>query len=738
MKKSRLRMISAALAVCMMTSVLPMGAMAQGGGMKAENSVGVQEQTAVQLKGGEKITDDNNAGRYTMSGPYNRSIIIDVTGDVIIDITGPVEYGSNRGESLGILYVKNAKSLTINNENNYEVKAVIKDNISPVSFLQWGKNANKSMPSGELTVNGGIYRQCGYGAESFLLQDGIVELNHVTAIATDNENLGGTKCITNSGATVTINGGEFVGENCTAIQNELGTITLNDVKVRSNEYPIDNDVINYLKKGAKVITINGGTYQSTGQLPVLSNPSETSKAVINGGTFLSKNGNGKVGSPTSDSTIYNGGELEIHGGYFENSGDGFTLYSDGDLVVIDEKTDSTTIKNNSASQFAQYFPYVPAVKISSGTFQMDGGTIESPNDAAIYLQTEGIQRTEGNIAGGCIQNSRYGIAVYPAKVTLGNVEFSNNQNDIYLSRAVIGIQNTFTGRATVLCDSPAEGKMITQFTDGNLGYQKKLDLISNNPEYIVGYVQTSSGVEYRNLQKRTGYTVEPENATATTGEGDSTTSLDKFTQVESGTLVSLTAQIPEGKKFTGWKVEKADGTPVTGLLDAETENTENTSFSMPKYDVIITAEYGEATVAPDIPADGGAAGGPTDNIGGAISAVVVGAAAGAIIYEAGTGIYRAINMPGIAMPSDRIELAELLWERADKPEPVSTALYSDIDENDTDAQKAARWAVEQELMKDNGEKNTFNPHFPVSKLRICLTWNAAKEKGLFDTDKTAE
>ena len=137
------------------------------------------------------------------------------------------------------------------------------------------------------------------------------------------------------------------------------------------------------------------------------------------------------------------------------------------------------------------------------------------------------------------------------------------------------------------------------------------------------------------------------------------------------------------------------------------------------------------TPVPDAPADGGDTDDTADNIKGALSAVVVGAVAGAIIYETGTGIYRVINMPGIPMPSNRIELAELLWEHAGKPEPVSTALYSDIDEGDTDAQKAARWAVEQDLMQDNSEKNTFNPHFPVSKLRTCLTWNAAKEKGLF-------
>ena len=198
------------------------------------------------------------------------------------------------------------------------------------------------------------------------------------------------------------------------------------------------------------------------------------------------------------------------------------------------------------------------------------------------------------------------------------------------------------------------------------------------------------------------------------------------------------------KKVTAW-----DGGSVDGRILTVNEGVEKVTYTYDcgtsqagdhfsaEFTLNVTG-HDASPVEPDIPADGGAAGGPADNIGGALSAVVVGAAAGAIIYEAGTGIYRVINMPGIAMPSDRIELAELLWEHAGKPEPVSTALYSDIDESDTDAQKAARWAVEQELMKDNGEKNTFNPHFPVSKLRTCLTWNAAKEKGLFDTDKTAE
>lgn len=201
-----------------------------------------------------------------------------------------------------------------------------------------------------------------------------------------------------------------------------------------------------------------------------------------------------------------------------------------------------------------------------------------------------------------------------------------------------------------------------------------------------------------------------------------------------GETVHLTAIAPEGQHFTGWTVkvggeeQKAD----TFLTTPDENDPTKVTFTMPDANVEVAATFADDPIPEPDPV------GPSDtgNIQGAISAVVIGAAAGAIIYEAGTGIYRVINMPGIPMPSNRIELAELLWEHAGKPEPVSTALYSDIDEGDTDAQKAARWAVEQDLMKDDADNNKFHPAFPVSKLRTCLTWNAAKEKGLFD--KTEE
>lgn len=225
-----------------------------------------------------------------------------------------------------------------------------------------------------------------------------------------------------------------------------------------------------------------------------------------------------------------------------------------------------------------------------------------------------------------------------------------------------------------------------------------------------------------------------DHVTATIEGSDASVPSGSTVPVPKNKIVHLTATVPDGQHFISWTVkvggeeQKAD----TFLTTPDENDPTKVTFTMPDKNVEVKATFADDPIPEPDPV------GPSDtgNIQGAISAVVVGAAAGAIIYEAGTGIYRVINMPGIPMPSNRIELAELLWEHAGKPEPVSTALYSDIDEGDTDAQKAARWAVEQDLMKDDADNNKFHPAFPVSKLRTCLTWNAAKEKGLFD--KTEE
>ena len=176
---------------------------------------------------------------------------------------------------------------------------------------------------------------------------------------------------------------------------------------------------------------------------------------------------------------------------------------------------------------------------------------------------------------------------------------------------------------------------------------------------------------------------------------------------------------------------------ITGELSAE-DAMHSVKLTMPGANVTIEALFDDDSQLPEPDPDQPVV--TDDGSGDIVAGVVIGGIAAVGAYEVGTGLYRILAMDDVAMPTNRLALAELLWERAGKPEPESTALYSDISAEDTDAQKAARWAVEQGLLKDDdsveGELK-FHPAFPVSKLRVCLTWEKAKQKGLFDQNTEA-
>ena len=213
--------------------------------------------------------------------------------------------------------------------------------------------------------------------------------------------------------------------------------------------------------------------------------------------------------------------------------------------------------------------------------------------------------------------------------------------------------------------------------------------------------------------------MDAENAKATV---DGTTVLDKVTQVPVGTPVTLTADpAPDGQKFAGWAgiviLNGVVQNEMNDLLSFPNEEDHTTAnFEMPKGNVTVRAVY-EAVdpVEPPVdPVDPVDPVGPVDPV---LPGVIIGGAVILGAYETGTGIYRMMNMQGLPLPSDRIELAELVWERAGKPEPQNMTdedLYADIDAADTDAQKAAHWMVEQELMKFDEDNNKFHPCFPVS------------------------
>ena len=117
---------------------------------------------------------------------------------------------------------------------------------------------------------------------------------------------------------------------------------------------------------------------------------------------------------------------------------------------------------------------------------------------------------------------------------------------------------------------------------------------------------------------------------------------------------------------------------------------------------------------------------PAFSSGAAALGIVLGTAGlGYITYAHISSLYLYYTLPGGFIPSTRQELANVLWTTAGKPDPVSTALYTDIPADAIEQQKAARWCVEQGLMSDYGA--TFGPDTKVTNARIIRAWNRLKK-----------
>lgn len=704
MRKKSTRLLSAALAVCMMLSVLPVGAFALEVGA-ADPAAAVSEQEAAtpyHLDGSKKIDIDEDfikehGSTYTIGGEetYQYPITIDTNKDVTVTIkfinnVNCHIVGTSADLIAALRYQRsfiNAKKvgkLIISNEGNYKF-----DN-------PWwgGRFLGVTAPNAIVEVNGGSYSAAGIG--TFYFNGCKATLTDVTV---DNYQY---ECVYNDNATVTIDRGSYTAKRGAAISNNSGgTLDLNPVMAVGTGAAVVNEGGN--------VTINGGRY--------------TNSKVDGDCSYYSAVSNDYLPVYGYDAT------MTIWDGEFETKGKNAA-------AIVNSTRDGND---------------------DHGWLEIKGGTFTASKDGGRGIEAQdGVSRIENATIKGC----QYGICCGvpgggTSQVTIKDVLFEDNTNDVYQDRSkhymtddgqyttfvyplveieegrneviTAGTDDTFVGNAGVI-GGDIKGRQFTTATDSH--YQKDLKLVSTDLKYIIDYQKDDDGeFRYFNTRDTGKYYVNPINATMAVGD----TEKRPYSQFAEGDKVTLTAFSNEGgKKLTGWKVEKiaapeSEVMPNKGIIEYDSENPETATLTVPNYDVFVTAVYKDEGEIVD-PGTGDAAAG---NIQGALSAVVVGAAAGVIIYEAGTGIYRVINMPGIPMPSNRIELAELLWEHAGKPEPVSTALYSDIEQGDTDAQKAARWAVEQDLMKDNSEKNTFNPYFPVGKLRTCLTWNAAKEKGLF-------
>ena len=167
----------------------------------------------------------------------------------------------------------------------------------------------------------------------------------------------------------------------------------------------------------------------------------------------------------------------------------------------------------------------------------------------------------------------------------------------------------------------------------------------------------------------------------------------------------------------------ADGVSIMGT-DKVRKNDDG-SYAIDVYSpapiVLVTEEP-----APPTPGEPGGELDPGLSSGAAALSIVLGTAGlGYITYVCGSSLYLHYVLPDGFIPSTRQELANVLWTAAGKPDPVSTALYTDIPADAIEQQKAARWCAEQGLLSDHGE--TFGPDTKVTNARIIRAWNSLKK-----------
>lgn len=517
-------------------------------------------------------------------------------------------------------------------------------------------------------------------------------------------------------AQVTIEKGKYTSRTFNVGMVPAGTLTVNDAEMESNAYCLT-------ASGSGRVIINGGTYIHD------KNPAEERAVfwIFNGGHMTLND----VTATSVEPVILNStGTVDVNGGDFKTTGIKSCFVNNSANLTIDK---GTTTEGNFVSEGASCINNNwGQVRINGGSFTTDAGiavknrgglrlngdTVEAPNGTAIDISGES---GDVQLNGGTIRNSVTGVRVADAgdsEIDLKAVTFENNTDDISLGNdQQINIKKSFVGTAKIRVDDPARGRQITTDNE-DLSYQNKLKLFSKNSGYIIGYKRGDDGVEYRYLADANGNIVNAVNAKATADLGAGEQELDTATVVPEHTTVTVTANLPEGAEFLGWSAVRADGIALK-LGDDQTAH-----FEMPGCNVTVEALYQGGNVDIDNPSGSGS----SDVVAGIAAVALTGAAAWGI-YEAGTGIYRVLNMPGVPMPSNRAGLATLIWEKAGCPEPQTVKSFSDIDDADLHLRQAASWMEEQGLM-DDVKENEFRPYRYVTKLQTCLVWDKAKEKSL--------
>ena len=459
----------------------------------------------------------------------------------------------------------------------------------------------------------------------------------------------------------------------------------------------------------------------------------TNDITLNGNLTLSKNtttilGENHTLSSTQDTVLHAAGTAVLNlgaGNYSETlTFEGGTSHNQGSLLTIDGNAtlnmyDHVTLQNNHSVRTSG------GVQVGNhSTFNMYGGTIRKcSSDSKYGLHGAGIGCSGGtvNITGGsiCENSILFGgaIVLYNGSLNITGGSICKNAGESGGGIHLANSQNVSIQNCTITDNGAGSGGGILLIGSQNVSIQN-CTITDNHARNGGGILLTgNSNVSIRNC------TITDNNAE--TGGGialmsDSSVDLSGTgnvicNNIASGSALSSACDIylgstnnklklfdaasmnrtyrDSGKKIDGWYVDKPLYVPSEDAeaVDVSSELTGGTGG------LSLVASY-RISQEPEIPDGGDAGGGDAGGAGSVLGSVVAGTAIGVGGYLVGTDFW--LNTLYGFVPTNRIQLAEALWNRADCPAPQSNALYSDIAEDDSDAQQAARWCVEQNLMKD--------------------------------------
>lgn len=434
------------------------------------------------------------------------------------------------------------------------------------------------------------------------------------------------------------------------------------------------------------------------------------------------------------------GNVTIPEGTDEVQGDGWTAKKDettGETTV--EITDGTnlgnttlncnkiTIGSEGTSTTVSNITTNADVTVASGS-AIKGGTFSGDVSGTGTIEGgtfSGNVGSEVKINGGVFANEPTNIAASKAKVTVTGGATVNNLKNDGNDESRSSTVTVVTGKEqTIQLSAEIEGRTFygwkeTAGGDSTLNTNSSITIHENDETertFTPVVVMNEKDLTAAGESKITGVTVTsllyyPVNdAGEITGEG----SAERPTEDGSYILVAMLELSSQEPSENGIALFAAENTDLSRVVEQD-----GIGYYVPESLTVERITNGE-----DVPSDTGSG---DSGAGGAAVAVIGGAAIGGAAYLIGTQVYLTSVLPeGASIPTNRQQLADLLWTAAGKPQPASTALFTDISAEAADSQKAARWCVEQGLLKDTG--STFKPDKHTFRPQVIKAWNDLQAK----------